>query len=219
MLVDLNIEGKRILIIGAGREALRKAIGLAGQGAEIIAVSSKFQEGFREWEKQGEMRLIAKTASNGKIVNDFLPLYMVMAMTDDRKLNRKIVNEAKKSVRFVYSVDDREYSDFSHPAVIDTKAPIRMAVSTSGESPLMAKRLRERAEAMADLLVRDEDYLHIQLQKKMREIAKKSLRTPELRKSSLLQIFEDPEIDDLLKQNQFEKAEILALEQLNSFGG
>ncbi len=219
MLIDLNIEGQRVLLVGAGREASRKALGLLQQGADIVVVSENFEDSFSEWERQGQMRLVCKTVSDGGIVKDHQPLYLVMALTDDRELNRAIVDEAKKSARFVYSVDDPEYSDFSHPSIVETRPPIRMAISTSGQSPLVARHLRERAEAIIDILIRDEDYLQIQLQAKMREAVKSILPTAELRKSFLTQILLDPDIGERLKEDQYEQAEALALQRLKSFQG
>jgi len=217
MLIDLNIEGQLILLVGAGREAARKVLGLVDQGADIVVVSEKFEEAFSDWERQGEMRLIRKTVSDGAIINDFEYLYMVMALTDDRELNRCIVQAAKKSARFVYSVDDPEHSDFSHPSLVETRPPIRMAISTSGQSPLMARHLRERAEAIIDLLIRDEDYLQIKLQTKMRETIKSVLPTPDLRKQFLVQILEDPAIAERLKENHFDQGEVMAMQRLKSF--
>ncbi|PIQ98952.1 MAG: hypothetical protein COV66_13740 [Nitrospinae bacterium CG11_big_fil_rev_8_21_14_0_20_45_15] len=217
MLIDLNIEGQLILLVGAGREAARKVLGLVDQDADIVVVSQNFEEQFNEWERQGEMRLIHKTISDGTIIHDFEYLYMVMALTDDRELNRSIVQAAKKSARFVYSVDDPEHSDFSHPALVETRPPIRMAISTSGQSPIMARHLRERAEAMIDLLIRDEDYLQIKLQAKMRETIQSVLPTPELRKQFLMQILDDPIIGERLKENHFDQAEAMVMQRLKDF--
>jgi precorrin-2 dehydrogenase / sirohydrochlorin ferrochelatase len=217
MLIDLKIEGQLILLVGAGREAARKTLGLVGQDADIVVVSKNYDEKFIEWERQGEMRLIRKTLSDGTIINDFEYLYMVMALTDDRELNRSIVTAAKKKARFVYSVDDPEYSDFSNPSLVETRPPIRMAISTSGQSPLMARHLRERAEAMIDLLIRDEDYLQIELQAKMRETIRSVLPTPDLRKQFLMQILDDPAIGERLKENHFDQAEAMAMKQLKTF--
>jgi len=217
MLIDLNIEGQLILLVGAGREAARKVLGLVDQDADIVVVSQNFEEQFNEWERQGEMRLIHKTISDGTIIHDFEYLYMVMALTDDRELNRSIVQAAKKSARFVYSVDDPEHSDFSHPALVETRPPIRMAISTSGQSPIMARHMRERAEAMIDLLIRDEDYLQIKLQAKMRETIQSVLPTPELRKQFLMQILDDPIIGERLKENHFDQAEAMVMQRLKDF--
>ena len=92
-----------------------------------------------------------------------------------------------------------------------------MAISTSGQSPIMARHLRERAEAMIDLLIRDEDYLQIKLQAKMRETIQSVLPTPELRKQFLMQILDDTIIGERLKENHFDQAEAMVMQRLKDF--
>ena len=58
-----------------------------------------------------------------------------MATTNDRALNRKIVEKARKMKSYAYASDDPEVSDFAHPSVINVADTVQIAISTGGSSP------------------------------------------------------------------------------------
>ena len=86
-----------------------------------------------------------------------------LAVTNDSKLNLDLVKAAKSAGCMVYSVDNPALSDFILPAVARV-GDVKIAVSTSGKSPAMARALRERIEQM----ITPEDLLEIQLQSHVR---------------------------------------------------
>ncbi|QPJ65953.1 MAG: bifunctional precorrin-2 dehydrogenase/sirohydrochlorin ferrochelatase [Candidatus Nitrohelix vancouverensis] len=217
MLVDLNIFQKKILIIGGGRETTRKVQGLTGQGAQLIFIASAFHPKLEEHLENENYQLITETLSDASRIEAFFPCYMVLATTDDKALNRSIINAAKATDAYVYSVDDPEYSDFSHPAVINFKNSVRLALSTNGKSPLMARKLRESLESALPDLISELDLLQIRLQSEIREEAKTVLSSAEQRKSFLQLLQENPAIQKQLSQNQFNTARDLALALLREY--
>ena len=109
--------------------------------------------------------------SNANFLTKFKP-YVVMATTDDRELNRKIVKKAKIMKCFVYASDDPEVSDFAHPSVINIEDTVQIAVSTK-EKSCNGKKIKLEAEKIFKELVKKEDILQIKLQDNMREKSKK----------------------------------------------
>ena len=65
---------------------------------------------------------------------------MIITTTEDKKLNQKIINTAKKNNIIAYSSDNPDESDFSNPAIIDFEGMIQIAIFTGGSSPSMSKR-------------------------------------------------------------------------------
>ena len=84
-----------------------------------------------------------------------------LAVTNNSELNLELVKAAKIYGCMVYSVDNPALSDFILPAVAKV-GDVKIAVSTGGKSPAMARVLRERIEK----LVTPEDLLEIELQAK-----------------------------------------------------
>jgi siroheme synthase-like protein len=78
---------------------------------------------------------------------DLEKAFIVVAATDDRRINRRIAEDAKKARALVNVVDDPEPSDFIVPAVV-RRGNFTLAISTGGRSPALSRKLRERLETM-----------------------------------------------------------------------
>ena len=142
---------------------------------------------------------------------------MIMATTDDKKLNQKIVSQAKKMKCYAYASDDPEISDFAHPSVINIEDTIQIAVSTGGKSPAMARKLKIQAEKVIKNIIKKEDIDSIKLQEIMRKVAKKKLSTQLLRKKFLYSILNDKTIKQLIKDGKLKNAEKQALSMLSEW--
>lgn len=136
--VMLNISGKKCVIIGGGKTALRKARKLAASGAAVTAVSPNFCGGFDCAEK------IQKRYDKSDIIGAFL----VIVATDNKSLNRQIAADAREKNILVSLADDAEHSDFISAASA-AAGDLTVSVSTNGKLPLLAKRLC--AEKSADI--------------------------------------------------------------------
>ncbi|MDA0690475.1 MAG: bifunctional precorrin-2 dehydrogenase/sirohydrochlorin ferrochelatase [Nitrospinae bacterium] len=218
MIVDLNLKGRQVVIAGGGKEATRKVEALLFQDCEIIVHSEKFSKKIKALEKNGRVLLKQGRISEGSFLNDYHRLILVMAATDDKQLNRKIVEESKKLRCFAYAVDDPEVSDFNHPSVMNIHKSVQIAISTGGKSPLMAKQIRKKVEPVLNDLIKKEDVLKIQLQFLLREKIKAVLSTPDARKQFLESILLNTEINQLLAEEKLEDAETLALDELKKQG-
>ena len=149
MIIDLVLKGKQVIVFGAGREASRKVDGLLTQDCRIIVIAENIHENIRHFAKLGKLDLEKCRIPNGDYLEKWEDPFLVIAGTDDRNLNRKIVDAARRRRCYAYALDDPEYSDFSHPAVINFADTLQVALSTGGRSPLMARRLKEQGPGIA----------------------------------------------------------------------
>jgi precorrin-2 dehydrogenase/sirohydrochlorin ferrochelatase len=111
-----------------------------------------------------------------------------------------------------YCVDNPAVSDFMFPALAKI-SDVRIAVSTSGKSPSMARVLRKRIEKM----ITEEDLLQIKLQDYIRPILKHHVSGHKVRKLVLSEIIEDNRIKKLLRTGKFDDAKQFALDIAESF--
>ena len=155
--------------------------------------------------------------SGGDFLKSYDRLILVMAATDDKALNRKIVEDAKQLRCYAYAVDDPQVSDFNHPSVMNFYDTVQVAISTGGKSPLMAKTLKQKIKPALEKCIQQEDILKIELQSRLRKQAQKILPTPEDRKRFLTGIIANEEVNRFLEQDNLAAAETLALKLLNNF--
>jgi len=217
MIIDLNIKGRQVVIAGGGREATRKAEALLPHDCEIFIHANKISREIAGWQKAGKLQVKQGLVSGGEFLEKYDRLILVMAATDDKALNRKIVDTAKQLRCYAYAVDDPEVSDFNHPAVINFHDTVQIAISTGGKSPLMAKTLKQKIKPALENLIQREDVLKIELQSRLRKETRKVLPTPEDRKQYLTSIITNEEVNRFLEQDNLASAETLALNLLKNF--
>jgi len=133
--------------------------------------------------------------------------YMIITTTNDKKLNQKIINYAKKKKIIAYSSDNPDSSDFSNPAIIDFENIIQIAIFTGGRSPAISKKLKEESEKTFKKIITKEVINQIKIQNKARELAKNVIATQNERKMYLRSIMNDKEIKQLIKDGKLKKAE------------
>ena len=200
--------------MGGGREAVRKIDALLTQDCRITVIAGKIDSDILQLADEQKVFLRWENIENGDSLREFEDLILVIAATDNAFLNRELVAAAKKVPCYAYAVDDPEFSDFSHPAVINLYDTVQIAVSTGGKSPLMAGKICKRAEPVFKDLIKKEDILQIRLQEKLRKIAKEKIDGAEARKHYLVAVFKDEEIRQLLAQDKVVEAESAALRKL-----
>ena len=141
MIVDLNLKGNLVIVVGGGEEGLKKVNSLLTQDCKILVVSDKVNRKLSSFIKRKKIRFKKIKLKDADFLSKYKPL-LVMAATDDKRLNRKIVQKAKKMRCYAYAADDPEVSDFAHPSVINIQDTVQVAISTGGKSPAMARKLK-----------------------------------------------------------------------------
>ena len=141
--VFFDLNGQKVLVVGGGEVALRKVTLLEATGALITLVAPQVAPQLVERAALGSLKL----AMREFIPSDLDGARIVIVATSRRAVNRWIAKLSESRGIPVNVVDDREASRFIVPAIID-RDPVLLAVSTGGASPVLARRLRERLEAL-----------------------------------------------------------------------
>ena len=136
--VFLELTGRRCLVVGAGKVALRKVRALLEAGAEVSLVSPEALEELKKLVVQGAIRWRRGEFEDG----DLDGVFLVIGATDDPEVNRRVYRAADKASRMVNIVDEPELCNFIVPSVL-TRGDFQVAVSSGGASPILARKVRE----------------------------------------------------------------------------
>ena len=96
MIVDLNLIGKRGLVIGGGNESSRKVEALLSQQCKIFVVAEKAEQSIKNYSDEGKVSLDLRKIENVDFLNDYKQLDLILATTNDPDINRKILVVGKK---------------------------------------------------------------------------------------------------------------------------
>ena len=211
MIINLNLEGKKIIIIGGGNEAEKRIKSILNEKCEILVISDSINEQISNWVKTKKIKLKKQKIENLKFISELKP-DIIITTTNDKKINQKIITYAKKKKIIVYSSDNPDESDFSNASIIDFEKTIQIAIFTGGRSPAMSKKIKSKSEKALKKVILKEDIAQIKIQKISRTLAKEIIPTQFERKQCLNNIMNDNQIDQLIKDNQVKKAEKRAIE-------
>jgi uroporphyrin-III C-methyltransferase/precorrin-2 dehydrogenase/sirohydrochlorin ferrochelatase len=138
-----DLTAQRVLLVGGGEVALRKLALLERSGAKVTVVAPQILPEFKERAAAGKIKAVLREF----VADDLDGARLVIVATSRRAVNRWIAALSEARGIPVNVVDDREASRFIVPAIID-RDPVLVAISTGGASPVLARRLRERLEAL-----------------------------------------------------------------------
>ncbi len=206
MIINLNLEGKKIVIVGGGREALKRINSVLNQKCEITLISDKISKPIESLVKKKKIVYKNQKLKNANFLSKERP-FLIITTTDDIKLNQAIIKNAKNKGILAYSSDSSKTSDFSNPAIIDFENLIQIAVFTGGKSPAMSKKIKEQIEIFLKQSITKEDTCQIKIQEIARTLAKKKIGSQIQRKAFLKSIMNDNKIKQLIKEGESEKAE------------
>ncbi|NPB09138.1 MAG: bifunctional precorrin-2 dehydrogenase/sirohydrochlorin ferrochelatase [Thermodesulfobacteria bacterium] len=141
--IFLRIEQKRCVVIGGGKVALRKIKSLLSCGARVVVIAPEVLPEIEELAREGKIELIQRPYQEGDLEGAFL----VVAATNNPAVQEQVVSEAERRGLLLNVVDQPERSNFIVPSVI-RRGRLSLAISTSGASPALARRLRETLEEL-----------------------------------------------------------------------
>lgn len=217
MIVDLNIKGKHAIVIGGGTEGIRKVRALLGQDCKITVISNRFNRFMIEQSELGKIELVKAKLRDVNILDNYGDAFLVLAATNDRELNRRIIERGRSLRAFVYAADDPAVSDFSYASVINIEGIVQIAISTSGKSPLMARKIRIKAERVLHRIIKKADIENAKLQEFARQAARPHIRTVDERKEFLYSVVKNNQIQNLIKEDRIEDAKSATLELLDKW--
>jgi len=137
-----KLQGSRVLVVGGGEIALRKARLLADAGAALRVVAPDVDDQLATLAREGggEVRI------RGYQAIDLDGCRLVIAATDDPSLNAQVSADAQQRSLPVNVVDAPALCTVIFPAIVD-RSPLVVAVSSGGDAPVLARLIRAKLEA------------------------------------------------------------------------
>ena len=149
MIINLNLQGKKVTVVGGGKESLKRINSLLNQNCKITVISNEKSKSIENLVNKKKIEFKNQKLENADFLSTEKP-FLVITTTDDKKLNQLIINKAKKNKIIAYSSDNPECSDFSNLAIIDFENLIQIAIFTGGKSPAMSKKIKEQVEKILE---------------------------------------------------------------------
>ena len=137
----LDVRGEPVVIVGGGEVAARKARSLERCGAAVTLVAPELCGALAQQVARGAMVHRAKPFEEG----DLAGARLAVAATNDARVNGQVAAAARAAGIAVNVADDMEHSTLVMASVVE-RGPLQVAISTSGASPALARRLRARIE-------------------------------------------------------------------------
>jgi len=151
--VEMNLEGRNVLVVGGGRIALRKVKSLLPTGARITVVAPMIDPELRQLAADLENQRISSlfTVHCSLIerpyeTSDLRGVFMVFICTDQPAINAQVSNDARARRILVNNACDYLDGDFIVPARMDFGESITITVSTQGKAPSLAKKLKQKIQ-------------------------------------------------------------------------
>ena len=137
----VKLAGRPCLVVGAGSVAESKIAGLLDADAVVRVVAPGATDQVQAWAEAGRIQWLARPCET----TDLDGMFLVVAATSSHELHENLHAEARRRGVLCNIVDVPELCDFYYPAVVQRGA-LQIAVSTSGQSPALAQRLRKELE-------------------------------------------------------------------------
>ena len=146
--VNLRLDGKPVLCVGAGNVAVRKVEQLLESGARVTAIGPAVNPDLTALGSRpfvGTLKVEERAYEVGEVADYSL----VITCTDDPDVNRQVHQDGLAAGVWVNSADDPENCEFTLASVVRT-GDLQIAISTEGRSPALAMHLRRRFEREFD---------------------------------------------------------------------
>jgi len=139
--VHLDINNRKVLVVGGGGVGTRKVRTLLACGARVTVVSLEASRQLNDLATSGEIELAERSYQS----NDLSGMFLVIGATNDEELNRQISSDADRLNTLCNIADRPEVCNFILPSIVH-RDDLVITISTSGKSPALAKKLRKALE-------------------------------------------------------------------------
>jgi siroheme synthase-like protein len=143
--VFVKLEGRPCLVVGGGAVALQKVNSLLECGANVTVVAPDTRAEICDMANEGKIAWRRRYY----VAADILGQQLVIAATNDPNVNHMAYGDAVAAGVLANAVDDPPFCDFYFGSVV-RRGPLQIGISTAGESPALAQRLRQQLEALLD---------------------------------------------------------------------
>ncbi len=130
---NLVLQGRRVLVVGAGAIAARKVEGLLACGADVVVVAPVVGEAIAALAAGGAVQLCQRAYR----ADDLDAVWLAVTATDDPAVNRAVFSDGEARRIWVNAADDPVSCSFTLPSVV-RQGPIMVTVATGGHSPALA---------------------------------------------------------------------------------
>ena len=141
--IFLKLEGRGVLVVGAGTVAEQKIHWLVSARARVRVVAPDATETIRAWADEGKVEWLRRTFEEA----DAHGAWLVIAATSDAAVQARAAAAAERLHVFVVAVDDPRHASAYSGAVVE-RAPFTVALSSSGATPALTRLLREMIEEL-----------------------------------------------------------------------
>jgi siroheme synthase-like protein len=197
--IFLKLENRRVLVLGAGAVAEAKIADLLDTGARIKVVARLANEAVATWARIGLIEL----ETRGFVADDLRDADLVVVATSSPDTNALVFSAAERHGVLCNVVDVPEQCDFFYPAVVK-RGDLQIAISTSGQSPSLAQRLRQQLERQFGLAYAK---WVAELGETRREILRSDL-APERKRDLLKSLASREAFEAMVVRDQIEKREV-----------
>jgi precorrin-2 dehydrogenase / sirohydrochlorin ferrochelatase len=202
--VNLDIRGRKCLVVGGGDVGTRKVIMLVKCGAKVTVVSPVISSKLMDLSAKGIIQIKLREYCSSD-VND---MFLIIGATSDEKVNLRISKDAEQKNLLCNIADVPKACNFILPAIV-TRGDLIIAISTSGNSPAFAKKLRENLEKQFG----EEYAILLNLMGAIRKKLLAQAHEPEAHKHLFEQLL-DAKILDMIREKKIEDINILLLKTL-----
>ena len=190
--INLVLDKKKCLVIGAGKVAERKVQRLLECGAHVVVIGPLSTAGIKALAKKKKIIFKQRAVT----LKDLKDVHLVVAATTDRKINALVSSYCRKKDILINVVDSPKECSFIVPSVI-RRGDLSISISTEGLSPAFAKKIRQDIEQRFGA----EYGALLRVMKEIRPLAIKKIKNIPLR-MKFFQKAMQPKILKLLKQNK-----------------
>ncbi len=141
--IFLKLDGRPCLIVGAGNVALEKITTLLPTGAGLRVVAPRVSVAIETLAAEKKITLYRRAFEEADLVGHSL----VVTATDSQEVNRTVFLASQRRGILCNSVDDPPNCDFYFASIVQ-RGQLQIAISTAGESPALAQRLRREIDGL-----------------------------------------------------------------------
>jgi precorrin-2 dehydrogenase/sirohydrochlorin ferrochelatase len=140
--ISLKLRGRLCVVVGGGVIAESKVQSLLAAEAHVVVVAPEVTVAVAAWARAGQIEWQEKEFA----AEDLCGAFLVVAGTSSPQVNHEVFRQCETDGILCNVVDDPEYCHFYYPAVV-RRGALQIAISTEGQSPALAQRLRRELEA------------------------------------------------------------------------
>lgn len=200
--ICLDLKNKKCIVVGGGEVALRKVKSLVEAHAKVVVISPQITSSLKELVNKNKITYLNQEYKSEYIKKD---TFLLIAASNDKQLNAKIAKDASKLNLLINVVDSPQLCNFILPATLN-RGKLIISISTSGQSPALAKKIKEdlqsiygvEYEILVDLLGK----LRTKVQAKYKNREDRKLFWEKLVNSDLIEYIRNKKEEEIKKEIQ-----------------